>query len=75
MSSLERILAIERIMQENHYGISVGEIIDALENRYGIIAKRKCIYNCIAVLTRFMPIDKKREGNVVYWYIERDKSK
>ncbi len=75
MSSLERILAIERILQENYYGISVKEIIDAIENRYGIIAERKCIYNCIAVLTRFMPINKKREGNVVYWYIERDKSK
>lgn len=67
--TLYRILAIERILQNNPYGISVNEIIEKLENEYKITCTRKTIFSNIKMLTRFMPIDKftgARRSNVYY---------
>ena len=66
---LYKILAVERIIQDNPYGITTKEILDKLDKLYGIKAERKSIYENIAVLTRFMPIDVfKANGNNVYCF-------
>ena len=57
---LYRILAVERIIQDNPQGITVKQIIEKLDNYYGITADRKTIYRNIAALTRFMPIYQTR---------------
>ena len=67
-----RILAIERILLRNPYGISTQEIIDALDNEYGIKAERKSIYSNVATLTRFLPIDIYRGcNNDNIYYLQR----
>ena len=67
-----KILAIERIMQNNPNGVTTKQIIEKLDNQYGVKAERKAIYDNINVLTRFMPIEKIRKGNrVIYALMER----
>ena len=55
-SPKERILAVERILQQRRC-VSTTEIMLALEREYDIRADRKSIYDDIAVLTKFMPIE------------------
>ena len=66
---LDKILAVERILIHNPYGITTKEIISKLESIYGIKAERKSIYSNIAVLTRFLPIDVRTESKTTFWYI------
>lgn len=69
---LSKILAVERIIQDNPYGITTNEIIEKLDNYYGIRAERKSIYENITVLTRFMPINVfKANGKNFYCLEER----
>lgn len=70
----EKILAVERILLRNPYGISTQEIIGRLDNEYGIKAERKSIYSDIAILTRFMPIDVYRGDNNRNLYFIRTRS-
>ena len=72
---LEKILAVERILQRNPNGITVRQIIDKLENEYGITAKRKSIYANICCLTRFMPIFMEKKGNKTFYCIQRSDTK
>ena len=53
-----KILAVERILKQYPYGVTVNEILSLLEIKYGIKAERKSIYSNIAVLSQFMQIDK-----------------
>ena len=62
---LYKILAVERILQDNPSGVTTKQIIHKLDNLYGIKAERKSIYTNIAVLTRFFNIQCKK--NV--WYL------
>lgn len=64
---LTKVLAVERIMKQNPYGITVNQIIYLLEKKYDIKAERKGIYNNIAALTRFMQIDKYKANGQVYF--------
>lgn len=64
---LYKILAVERILQDNPSGVTTKQIIDKLDNLYGIKAERKSIYGNIAVLTRFLNVQRKK--NV--YYIEK----
>lgn len=66
--STYKILAVERILKQNPYGVTVNEILSLLEIEYGIEAERKSIYSNIAVLSRFMQIDKfKGNDGKIYW--------
>ena len=66
--STYKILAIERILKQHPYGITVNTILSLLEIKYGIKAERKSIYSNIAVLSQFMQIDKfKGSDDKVYW--------
>ena len=69
---LIKILAVERIMKQYPYGITVDDILYLLEKRYAITAERKSIYSNIAVLSRFMQIDKYKAGNKTYWCTRKD---
>ena len=64
---LTKVLAVERIMKQYPYGITVGQIIYLLEKKYGIKAERKGIYNNIAALTQFMNIDKFKANGQTYF--------
>lgn len=68
---LEKILAIERILQKNPNGITMEQILDKLFIEYGIKAERKGVYNNINALTRFMPICLKRISNNHFYYLQR----
>lgn len=65
----ERILAVERIV--SHHYITVLQIIRRLDNVYGIKAERKSIYQDLAVLTTFVPLNRIQRGGQTYWMIER----
>lgn len=66
-----KILAVERILLNNPYGITTAEILEKLENEYGIRAERKSIQANIATLSRFMQIDRYIAGNhKVYWCVK-----
>lgn len=67
---LERILAVERIVQASPNGITVKQIIEKLEKNYGIAAERKSIYNVINELTKFMPINTKKVNHTSIYYLE-----
>lgn len=64
---LTKVLAVERIMKQYPYGITVGQIIYLLEKKYDIKVERKGIYNNIAALTRFMKIDKFKANGQTYF--------
>ena len=51
----ESVLAIERMLSAKPQSAKV--LIDRLRNEYGIERERKSIYQDIAVLTMFMPIE------------------
>lgn len=65
----ERILAVERIV--SHHYITVPQIIRRLDNVYGIKAERKSIYQDLAVLTTFVPLNRIQHGGQTYWMIEK----
>lgn len=66
--STYKILAVERILLANPYGITTNEIIERLESDYGITAERKSVLANIHVLTRFMNIDRYMTSeHKVYW--------
>lgn len=65
----ERILAVERIV--SHHYITVHQIIRRLDNVYGIKAERRSIYQDLAVLTTFLPLNRIQRGGQTYWMIER----
>lgn len=70
--NLTKILAVERIIQSNSNGVTINRILDLLDNLYGIKAERKSIYSNIAILTRFMPINTKKTGNTVLYYLDME---
>lgn len=73
---LMKILAVERIIQDNPHGITIRQIIDKLDNLYGIKSERKSIYINIDVLTYFMPIDCEKVGYKNKYFLKgEDKSK
>ena len=59
----ERILAVERILSNKPK--TAEEILICLENRYGILAERKAIYDDIAALTRYMNVQHSAKGYYV----------
>ena len=63
-----KILAIERILQDNPDGVTVKQIIEKLEYEYGVTAERKAIFRNIDVLGWFLPIriKKNRKTNIYY---------
>lgn len=69
-NSLEKILAVERIIQASPNGITVKQIIEKLEKTYGITAERKSLYSNIAELTKFMPINTKKVNHTSIYYLE-----
>lgn len=68
---LFKILAVERILQSNPHGLTTKQIIDKLDNQYGIKAERKSIYQNIAVLTRFMPICTEKKNYQTFYYLNK----
>lgn len=70
----ERILAVERIIIDNPYGISVKEIIEKAQNEYGYNIEKKSIYTYIALLKKFLPIDYfKSSHNTNIYYLRNEK--
>ena len=67
---LEKIIAVERILQRNPNGITTPQIIDKLYDEYGITADRRGIYNNINVLTRYMPIYTERRGQATLYCLD-----
>lgn len=57
----ERILAVECLFRR-YKELSTTEILRRLEQEYNIVADRKAIYDDVAILTRFMPIDVVGRG-------------
>jgi hypothetical protein len=70
-SPLEKIIAVERILQRNPNGITTMQIIDKLYDEYGITADRRSVYTNIYVLTRFMPIYTVRKWNTTFYCLQR----
>lgn len=70
-----KILAVERILQDNPNGVTVKQIIEKLEYEYGVTAERKAIYQNIDVLGWFLPINVRKNGRANMYYIERTKNK
>lgn len=63
----ERILAIERILTDK--AKNAKEIMDELQKKYDISCDRKSIYQDIAILTLYLPIEQSRKG----YFISNDK--
>lgn len=51
-----RLLAVERILQRGQK-VSVSQIRNELERKYGITCDRKTIFNDIMAIDRFMPVE------------------
>lgn len=66
---LEKILAVERNILANPYGISGKEIIEQAEKEYGLRIERKAIYGYIDALTRFLPVDYFKSGSKNIYYL------
>jgi Fe2+ or Zn2+ uptake regulation protein len=65
-----RVLLIERLLRRNPQGLTVPEILAALE-RNNISANRKTIYDDLAILTLLYPVDVRREGmRTIYFLLE-----
>ncbi len=60
---LEKILAVERIVLANPYGISGKEIIEQAEKEYGLKIERKSIYKHMSALKNFLPITCFKAGH------------
>ena len=69
VNSLECGLAIERIIESNPKGVTVNEIINKLKIRYDINPKPQTVRNCIAILSRFMPLSEKKENRKNVFYL------
>ncbi len=63
-----RVLAIERMFLRKR-PLTVPQIIRKLDLEYDIQVNRKTIYDDIAVLTMFMPIDTFKKGNSTYFHL------
>lgn len=70
-----KILAVERILQDNPNGVTVKQIIEKLDYEYGVTAERKAIYRNIDVLGWFLPINVRKNGSANIYYVERFKEK
>jgi hypothetical protein len=68
---LGKIIALEHILQSSPNGVTMPQILDRLDNEYGITADRKSIYNNINVLTRFMPIYTEKRQNKFFYCLQR----
>ena len=66
-----KILAVERILQNNPNGLTLNQIVNMVDNYYGLKIERKSFYNYINILTRFMPIQVERKGNKFVYFLER----
>lgn len=66
-----KILAVERVLQDNPSGVTVKEIISKLDYEYGVKAERKAIYQNIDVLKWFLPIGVIKDGNTNVYYIKQ----
>lgn len=64
----ERILALEQILISGK-GYTMTELINALENRYGIKANRKVLYEDMKTLTTFYNLQLNNKGRIYYWQI------
>ena len=64
----ERILAVERILSTRPK--KTQQILNILQYEYDIIAEIKAIYNDIAILSKFINIQKNKDG----YYVENDLS-
>lgn len=53
--SRERLLAVERLLTDKPQ--TCGKIIHRLAREYGIKCSRKAVYQDIAALSRYMPIE------------------
>jgi hypothetical protein len=67
-----KVLAVERILQDNPCGVTVKQIIEKLDYEYGVKAERKAIYHNLYVLGWFFAIEKKRNGHEHIYYILED---
>ena len=72
-STKERILAVERILLRRK-SVSTQELRTALLNEYGIEANRRSIYDDMAVLTRFLPIELERGAGKARYVIREEDS-
>ena len=70
-NQLGKIIAVEHILLANPNGITCKEIIEKLDNVYGITAERKSIHSNISVLTRFLPIFTRKQGYSTLYYLQR----
>lgn len=57
----ERIIAVEHLFLRRK-SLTLRELSEALAHEYGIYAERKTLYDDIAALTRFLPIDTRGSG-------------
>ena len=64
-----RILAIERMFQKGK-PLNTTTIINKLKMEYDIVANRKTIYDDIAALNMFLPIDIVELGGRKYYRLE-----
>lgn len=65
-----RLLAVEQILLNNHYGISLKSIKDILDYRFEIKSDRKAIYDDIYALSRFYDVQMIARGNTVIYKME-----
>lgn len=72
-STKERILAVERILLRRK-SVSTQELRSALLNEYGIDVDRKSIYDDMAALTRFLPIELERGAGKARYVIRGEDS-
>lgn len=64
-----RLLAVERILQRGQK-VSVSQIQNELERKYGITCDRKTIYNDIMTIDRFMPVEAITGKNGGYMIVD-----
>ena len=64
-----RIIAIYRMLENRKTFISASQILQKLQDQYGISADRKTIYSDIAAIDRFIPIEIRtaRGGGYRLW--------
>lgn len=64
-----RLLAVERILQRGQK-VSVSQIQNELERKYGITCDRKTIFNDIMAIDRFMPVEGITGQNGGYMIVD-----
>lgn len=68
--SKTRILALERIFQKANHKPTLPEMQEKLSRQYGLKVERKTLYDDIAALTRFLPIETERKDWTFYYYLK-----